>query len=44
LVNARLRLEGYKRALTSHQVQIEDVLIREGRYDSESGYEQTSCH
>jgi len=41
LINARLRLEGYKRALTSEQIPVEDALIREGRYDSESGFEQT---
>lgn len=41
LVNARLRLEGYKRALTSAHIQIDDTLIREGRYDTESGFEQT---
>jgi len=41
LINARLRLEGYKRALTSEHIQVEDALIREGRYDSESGFEQT---
>jgi LacI family transcriptional regulator len=43
LVNARLRLEGYKRALISHHVQIEDALIREGRYDADSGFEQTKA-
>jgi LacI family transcriptional regulator len=43
LVNARLRLEGYKRALTAHQIPIEDGLIREGRYDAESGFEQTKA-
>ena len=40
LVNARLRLEGYKRALASEQIQVENALIREGRYDSTSGFEQ----
>jgi len=43
LVNARLRLEGYKRAFTSYHVPLEDVLIREGRYDAESGVEQTKA-
>lgn len=43
LVNAQLRLEGYKRALALNQVQVEDALIREGRYDAESGFEQTKA-
>ena len=43
LVNALLRLEGYKRALTLCHIQIEDALIREGRYDAESGFEQTQA-
>ena len=43
LVNARLRLDGYKRALASNHVQIEDALIREGRYDVDSGFEQTKA-
>ena len=43
LVNARLRLEGYKRALTLNRLPIEDVLIREGRYDANSGFEQTKA-
>jgi LacI family transcriptional regulator, galactose operon repressor len=43
LVNARLRLEGYKRALAADHIQVEDTLIREGKYDSESGLEQTQA-
>lgn len=43
LINARLRLEGYKRALTSDHIQVEDALIREGRYHSESGCEETKA-
>lgn len=43
LVNAQLRLEGYKRGLASNQLEIEDALIREGRYDAESGFEQTKA-
>jgi DNA-binding LacI/PurR family transcriptional regulator len=43
LVNAQLRLEGYKQALTSENIPVEDALIREGRYDSESGFEQTKA-
>ncbi len=41
LVNARMRLEGYKRAFALHQAQVNKELIREGRYDVPSGYEQT---
>jgi len=43
LVNARLRLEGYKRALAASHVQVEPLFIREGRYDAESGFEQTKA-
>jgi LacI family transcriptional regulator len=43
LVNARLRLDGYKRALTSNHVKIEDALIREGRFDAESGFDETKA-
>jgi DNA-binding LacI/PurR family transcriptional regulator len=43
LTNARLRLEGYKRALASKHIEIEDDLIREGRYDAQSGFEQTKA-
>jgi LacI family transcriptional regulator len=43
LVNAQLRLKGYKRALASEGIQVEDALIREGRYDSNSGFEQTQA-
>jgi len=41
LVNARMRLLGYKRAFALHHVEIDKELIREGRYNVESGYEQT---
>jgi LacI family transcriptional regulator len=40
LVNARMRLEGYERALEQHGIEIDRELIREGRFDIESGYEQ----
>lgn len=40
LVNARMRLEGYERALERHGIEIDRELIREGRFDIESGYEQ----
>jgi LacI family transcriptional regulator len=43
LVNARLRLQGYKRALVASQVKAEPLFIREGRYDAESGFEQTKA-
>jgi LacI family transcriptional regulator len=43
LVNARLRLEGYRRALASSQIALEDAFIRHGRYDAESGFEQTKA-
>jgi LacI family transcriptional regulator len=41
LINARLRLQGYKRALRAHQLPITDQLIRVGKFDVQSGYEQT---
>lgn len=41
LVNARMRLEGYKRALSEHRLRLEEELIRPGRFDVQSGYEQT---
>ena len=40
LVNAQSRLEGYKRALASEHIEVENALIREGKYDSNSGFEQ----
>jgi LacI family transcriptional regulator, galactose operon repressor len=42
LTNARLRLEGYERALREHQLPITDQLIRPGKFDVQSGYEQTT--
>jgi len=41
LINARQRLEGYKQALSEHQLPVIDQLIRVGKFDVESGYEQT---
>jgi LacI family transcriptional regulator len=41
LINARQRLEGYKRALKAHRIPVMDELIRPGKFDVESGYEQT---
>ena len=41
LTNARLRLEGYKRALREHQLPITDPLIRIGKFDVQSGYQET---
>lgn len=41
LTNARLRLEGYERALREHQLPITDQMIRVGKFDVQSGYEQT---
>jgi LacI family transcriptional regulator len=41
LTNARLRLEGYERALREHQLPITEQLIRTGKFDVQSGYEQT---
>jgi LacI family transcriptional regulator len=43
LLNARMRLEGYKRALTDHGVPMEESLVRGGRFDLTSGYEQTKA-
>lgn len=43
LVNARMRLEGYKRAFAAHHAQVENELIREGHYDVQSGYDQTKA-
>ncbi len=41
LTNARLRLEGYERALREHQLPVTDQLIRVGKFDVQSGYEET---
>lgn len=41
LVNASMRLQGYKRALVDHGLPVEPDLIREGRFDMQSGEEQT---
>jgi LacI family transcriptional regulator len=41
LVNARMRLDGYKRALTEHRLPLEEELICPGKFDVQSGYEQT---
>lgn len=41
LINARQRLEGYRRALKAHHIRVVDELIRPGNFDVESGYEQT---
>ena len=43
LQNARMRLEGYQRALEQYQVEAESELVREGRFDVDSGYEQTNA-
>lgn len=40
LENARMRLEGYKRSLATHNVKVDKQLIREGEYHVQSGYEQ----
>lgn len=42
LVNARLRLEGYKRALSEHHLRLKEALIRQGKFDMQSGYEQAT--
>jgi len=41
LLNARMRLEGYRRAFVQHHLNVDSNLIREGRFDSQSGYDQT---
>lgn len=41
LANARMRLEGYKRALREHHTRVEEELIRVGKFDVQSGYEET---
>ncbi len=43
LANARMRFEGYKRAFDLHDVEIDKDLVREGRYDAQSGYEQAKA-
>lgn len=43
LLDARMRLEGYKLAHEDHHVAIDRTLIREGRYTVESGYEQAKA-
>lgn len=43
LQNARMRLEGYQRALEQYHVEVASELVREGRFDVESGYEQTKA-
>jgi DNA-binding LacI/PurR family transcriptional regulator len=43
LENAKMRIEGYKRSLTLHDVRIENNLIREGEYHVQSGYQQTKA-
>ncbi len=41
LVNARLRLEGYKSSLAAHGIAVNNNFIRQGRFDVGSGYQQT---
>jgi LacI family transcriptional regulator len=43
LVNSRPRLEGYKRALHAHHARSDKDLIPEGRYNVQSGFEQTQA-
>ena len=43
LLDARMRLEGYKLAHEDHGVAIDQTLIAEGRYTIESGYEQAKA-
>lgn len=43
LLNARMRLDGYKRAFADHGVPVPKPLIYEGRFDSDSGYEAISA-
>lgn len=40
LINARLRLAGYKKALEGRRVALKEDLVAEGRFDIESGYLQ----
>jgi LacI family transcriptional regulator len=42
-VSSRERLLGYERALRDHGLPIRPELIREGRFDIKSGYEQTKA-
>jgi DNA-binding LacI/PurR family transcriptional regulator len=42
-LNARQRLEGYKRALAHYHLEIDNELIGEGRFDIRSGYDQTKA-
>ncbi len=43
LLDARMRLEGYKLAHEDYGVAIDPTLIREGQYTIESGYEQAKA-
>lgn len=43
LLDARLRLQGYKLALQEHGILAEESLIREGRYDIPSGHTGTKA-
>lgn len=43
LANARMRFEGFRQALSRHDLPIQDELVREGRFDIQSGYEQTKA-
>jgi LacI family transcriptional regulator len=43
LQNARMRLDGYKRALEQYHVEVDNELVREGRFDVESGHDQTAA-
>jgi LacI family transcriptional regulator len=43
LLDARLRLQGYKLALQERGIWPEEELIRQGHYDVRSGYEQTKA-
>jgi LacI family transcriptional regulator len=43
LLNARMRLEGYKRAFAEQGVPVEKQLIYEGRFDIDSGSEATKA-
>lgn len=43
LLNAKMRLQGYMRALSDCGIPLEEALIREGRFDIESGGEQAGA-
>lgn len=43
LLDARLRLQGYKLALQEHGIWPDEELIRQGHYDVRLGYEQTKA-